>query len=447
MTRNTSPVSEPFAAPPVESAWKWSRDQIRDWQLQELNKQFRQILPTNRFYREKYGDSIQLKTLNELPQLPITTKEELVASADSQSNGLSLHHTYPQGRYSRLHRTSGTTGLPLMISDTADDWRWWSSTWQHVLHAARVTAEDRVFLAFSFGPFIGFWSAHQACVDRGCTVIPGGGLSSLARLEFMRQTESTVVFCTPSYALHLGELAQAENFPLAELPVTRLIVAGEAGGSIPAVRERMANLWNAEIIDHSGATEIGPWGFGIPEQPGLHVIETAFIAELLPREATDDTALISPNSLPESSRNERMHDLVITSLGRYGAPVIRFKTGDVVSTAAPPNDRCGFLWMPNGVVGRGDSMLTIRGVNVFPSSIDAVVRGFPAIAEYQVQVSKSGQLDQIAISIESESNALQQQLEKQLSVRLGLRIPVTTLAVGSLPRSQGGKLQRWKDER
>ena len=122
-----------------------------------------------------------------------------------------------------------------------------------------VSQADRVFLAFSFGPFIGFWSAHQACVDRRAMVIPGGGLSSLARLEFMRQSRATVVLCTPSYALHLAEVAQRESVPLDELQVDRIIVAGEAGGSLPAVRSRIESAWQARVIDHCGATEVGPF--------------------------------------------------------------------------------------------------------------------------------------------------------------------------------------------
>ena len=221
-------------------------------------------------------------TSRPISELPLTTKQELVDSAAADPAGISTHHTYPASSYSRLHRTSGTSGHPLLVLDTATDWQWWSSTWQHVLQAAQVTEDSRVFLAFSFGPFIGFWSAHQACVDRGAIVIPGGGLSSLARLEFMRQHAADVVCCTPSYALHLVEVARKEDWPLAQLGVKRLIVAGEAGGSVPAVREQLERTWQAQVIDHAGATEIGPWGFGWPDRPGLHVIESRFIAELLP---------------------------------------------------------------------------------------------------------------------------------------------------------------------
>ena len=234
------PSQSQSTPPDVLTSWQWSRDELAAWQLAQFNAQLARILPDNRFYHDKLGDARSgLTHLDQLSQLPLTTKQELVASAAADPGGISTHHTYPARSYSRMHRTSGTSGHPLLVLDTAADWLWWSSTWQHVLQAAEVTTESRVFLAFSFGPFIGFWSAHQACVDRGASVIPGGGLSSLARLEFMRQTCADVVCCTPSYALHLVEVARQENWPLSQLGVKRLIVAGEAGGSIPAVREQL----------------------------------------------------------------------------------------------------------------------------------------------------------------------------------------------------------------
>jgi phenylacetate-CoA ligase len=171
-----------WAAPDVAASWGWSRDELAAWQLEQFNTQLAHILPANRFYRAKFSSELpRLTHLDQLADLPLTSKQELVDSAAADPAGISAHHTYAASSYSRLHRTSGTAGRPLLVLDTSADWQWWSSTWQHVLQAAEVTTADRVFLAFSFGPFIGFWSAHQACVDRGATVIPGGGLSSLAR--------------------------------------------------------------------------------------------------------------------------------------------------------------------------------------------------------------------------------------------------------------------------
>lgn len=437
MPLSGQPPSNP---PDVLTSWRWSRDELAAWQLAQFNAQLARILPGNRFYQAKFhGAQGKLTHLDQLSDLPLTTKQELVASAAADPAGISTHHTYPASSYSRLHRTSGTSGPPLLVLDTATDWQWFSSTWQHVLQAAEVTPASRVFLAFSFGPFIGFWSAHQACVDRGAAVIPGGGLSSLARLEFMRQTHADVMCCTPSYALHLVEVARQENWPLEQLGVKRLIVAGEAGGSVPAVREQLEQAWQAQVIDHAGATEIGPWGFGWPDRPGLHVIETSFIAELLPL----DHSLSNPPDNPSSGTPLR--ELVLTSLGRYGAPLIRYRTGDVVYAGVDP-ERCNFMWLPQGVVGRSDDMVTIRGVNIFPSSIDDIVRQVSGIQEYRVTVDRDGALDRLQVEIEADSEQQRPQLEKLLSTQLGLRIAVRSVPHASLPRSEL-KARRWIDAR
>lgn len=432
-------ANEPFRwePPDLPTAWTWDLDQLQAWQLRALNGLLATILPTNRFYQQKFGCSeLQLACLDDLQDLALTTKEELVASAQSSPDGISLHHTYARSAYSRLHRTSGTTGNPLMVLETAADWERWSWVWQNVLEAAEIRPSDRVFLAFSFGPFVGFWSAHQACVDRGAEVIPGGGLSTLARLEFMRQAGANVICCTPSYAMHMAETAQAESFPIESLAVDRIIVAGESGGSIPAVRSRIENAWQAQVIDHSGATEIGPWGFGWRDRPGLHIAETAFIAEFLP---------IESGSSPATANAGPMQELVLTSLSRFGAPVIRYRTGDAVLAERPQDGPCRFLWLPQGVLGRTDSMVTIRGVNVFPSSIDSIVRQQGGIAEYRVLITRDRQLDQLELAVEADEVS-RDALVKALRIRLGLRVPVEVVPSGSLPRSEG-KSCRWQDLR
>jgi phenylacetate-CoA ligase len=422
-------------------AWLWDRATLEAWQLARLNLQLAEILPANRFYRQKFcSDALHLGSLQELQQLPLTTKDELVRSVDRY--GLSQHQTYELSRYTRMHRTSGTTGAPLLICDTAEDWQgWWSATWQHVLEAADVNQADRVFLAFSFGPFIGFWSAHQACVDRGAMVIPGGGLSSIARLEFIRQSQATVVLCTPSYALHLAEVAERESLPLGELQVDRIIVAGEAGGSLPTVRSRIESAWHARVIDHCGATEVGPWGFGWPDRPGIHLIETSFIAELLPVGGTQTL-------LPAHATAEELAapaELVLTSLGRLSAPVFRYRTGDIVQASLGDRGGCNFMWLARGVTGRTDDMVTIRGVNLFPSSIEAIAREFDSIQEYRVVITRSGELDEIRLEVEAPAADLPA-IGKRLDLVLGLRIPVTQVPPNTLPRSEG-KARRWIDQR
>src|SRR5688572_23849348 len=206
------------------------RQELARHQLARLNELLAETVPHNRFYAEKLAQvDLPLASLDELPRLPYTFKDELVTAPYAGEFAANL--TYPLAQYVRYHHTSGTRGRPMPVLDTPEDWQWWIDCWQFVLDAAEVGAEDRVFLAFSFGPFIGFWSAHDAAVARGAMVIPGGGMNTLARLELIRRTRATVLCCTPSYALRLAEVAADNQIDAAGLFVRRIIVAGEPGGS------------------------------------------------------------------------------------------------------------------------------------------------------------------------------------------------------------------------
>ena len=365
------------------------RPALREYQRQRLNALLERILPHNAFYTARLrGCSLPLRTLDQLADLPLTAKDDLCGAG---GESLAAHLTYPIDHYSRFHRTSGTRGKPLIVLDTAEDWAWWVATWQYVLDAAGVVPADRVLLAFSFGPFIGFWSAFDAAAARGSLVIPSGGLTSRARLELLRSMDATVVCCTPSYALHLAEVARECGTDLRGSAVRVLIVAGEPGGSLPAVRRRIEEAWNAAVVDHAGATEIGPWGLADPQRRGLLVNEAEFIPEFLPR----------PERGP---KGEPLAELVLTALGRAGAPVIRYRTGDLVRVppAAPPR---GWTLLEGGVVGRCDDMLIIRGVNVFPTAIEQIVRELCEPVEYRVLVTRRGALDHVELEIEAESGA------------------------------------------
>ena len=210
------------------------RAALAELQLEKLNRLLAEVLADNAFYQRKLaGCPAQLESLDQLATLPHTTKEELQPAAGDEP--FAANRTYPIDRYVRCHQTSGTRGRPLVVLDTAEDWQWWIDCWQYVLDAAEVTPSDRALLAFSFGPFIGFWSAFDALVARGALVIPGGGLGSLARIEVIRNARVTTLLCTPTYALRLAEVAAEHKINLAELAVEKIIVAGEPGGSVPAI--------------------------------------------------------------------------------------------------------------------------------------------------------------------------------------------------------------------
>ena len=201
------------------------RDELRAGQLTRLNGLLAAILPHNGFYAKKLGGSdLPLRSLEDFSSLPFTFKEELVTAPVAREFCANL--TWPLSQYVRYHQTSGTRGKPMAILDTAEDWNWWMDIWQFNFDAAEMMPDDRVVMAFSFGPFIGFWSAFEAAVARGCLVIPTGGMSTLARLGMIRSCRATVLLCTPSYALRMAEVAAENNIDIAALQVRRIIVAG-----------------------------------------------------------------------------------------------------------------------------------------------------------------------------------------------------------------------------
>jgi phenylacetate-CoA ligase len=247
---------------------------------------------------------------------------ELVAAAAAAGRPANL--TWPVDRYVRFHQTSGTHGRPLFVFDTADDWKWWMDCWRLVMERAGVGPGDRVLVASSFGPYVGFWSAFEGAVHAGAMAIPSGGVSSGGRLELLRSLDATVLVATPSYALHLAEVAEEAKIDVAALPVRLVVVAGEPGGSVPAVRARIAAAWAADVLDHAGATEVGPWGVGDMHGPGLDVIEPFFHAEFLaldsgrPAAEGELSELPQPRDTPAAASRRSSLACAILRSGRVG---------------------------------------------------------------------------------------------------------------------------------
>ncbi len=403
-------------------------------QLDQLRALLAAITPGNRFYTKRLAaDGVTADNLASVgdfsKRVSFTHKQELVADqAMHPPYGSNL--TYPIERYSRFCQTTGTTGRPLICLDTAESWGWMLGNWAHIYRAAGLAAGDRIYFAFSFGPFLGFWTAFEAAAKLGFLCLPGGGLSSAARLRAMIQHRATVLCCTPTYALRLAEAAAGEGIDLRESAVRKIIVAGEPGGSVPHVRERISAAWNgARVIDHYGMTEVGPVALQDADGEGsLRVIEESYFAEIVEPETG---APVAPGGVGE---------LVLTTLGRIGAPVLRYRTGDLVKQAAG----VAGMVLEGGIIGRADDMIVVRGVNIYPSAVDAVVRSLPEIAEYRVEVSRRGALTEVGLKIECGDEAAVGKLERALTTAFSLRIPVARVAANSLPRFEM-KARRWVD--
>jgi phenylacetate-CoA ligase len=387
-----------------------------------LDALFAEILPRNAFFAARLAGV----DAADIERLPFTTKADLLNDQKTHppyGSGL----TYPRERYCRLNQTSGTSGRPLRWLDTRESWTWMLDCWDTMFAAIGLRPEDRLCFAFSFGPFLGFWTAFEAAVRGGRFCLPAGGLSSGARLRLLLDNQATVLFCTPTYALRLAEVARSEDIDLKASPIRALVVAGEPGGSIPATRTRIEEAWNARVFDHSGMTEIGPMAIECPANPaGLHVLENDYLAEVI----DPTTALPVPAG--------EIGELVVTNLGRLGSPLIRYRTGDLVRVDPQPCP-CGssFMRLAGGILGRSDDMIHLRGNNVYPSALEALLRRFPEVAEYRVEVDQSAALSALCVEVEpvnGDGGDLRERVDRAIRDEFLFRAEVRLVPPGSLPR-------------
>lgn len=406
------------------------RNQLAALQLNKLQMMMTHLWEKNQFYTSKWKAAgvqpCDIQSLADLVRLPLTCKSELMDDQAAHSPfGTNL--TYPLESYVRIHQTSGTTGVPLKVLDTNESWDWWGRCWGHVLAGAGVTASDRLFMAFAFGPFIGFWAAVEGARKIGALMIPGGGRDSQQRLEMMRDAGATVLCCTPSYALRIAEVAREIGFDIHSIPLKTTVHAGEPGASVPATKQRIENCWSAKCFDHAGASEVGAHSFECQVQPGgTHLIESEYIAEVINP--------LTGKAVAPGDRGE----LVITNLGRWGFPVIRYCTGDLVQVNL---DRCQCgrtsLRFEGGVLGRADDMVTVRGVNVFPGGVENIIRNFTEVDEYRITVNKVKQMDEMDIEVElcvGTDPELIHSIAVKLDSMLAFRPRVHLVAHNTLPR-------------
>ncbi len=402
---------------------------LRDLQRRKLGILLDAVKNSNPFYRQKLANIPFNPLADPLDRLPFTTRAELEHDQLAHPPfGANL--TEPIEAYCRFHQTSGTSGRAMRWLDTAESWAWFRKIWGIIFTSAGVGRGDRILFAFSFGPFVGFWGAFEGASAVGALCLPAGGLPTLARLHMLMENRATVVCCTPTYALHMAETAAQEGIDLRQSAVRSIIVAGEPGGSIPATRRRIESAWGARVVDHTGMTEIGPAAFECDPRPGqgVHIIESEFIPEV-----------IDPATGANIAEGQ-IGELVLTNLGRRGSPLIRYRTGDQVrlTRGLCACGRC-FAWLAGGILGRVDEMFIVRGNNVFPTAIEAVLRQFNDLAEFRCTIDETSALTQVRVEVEpivdcSDVASLGERVALALQEALHFRAVVAVVQPGALPR-------------
>ncbi len=432
-----------YLEPRLERA---SRRELTRLQERRLRAQVAHAATASPFYKRKLRAAgvtpARVRTLADLPTLPFTTKDELKenqAAKPPWGDVLAV----PFSEVLRVHMTSATTGRPLAFLDTADDWRGFYHSYARSLYAYGVRQADMVMAAFSYGPWIGYWSGFYAAQDLGCLVFPVGGLTTDQRLDALLAYPITVLGCTPSYALFLAETAAKKGIDLAKQTKIRITWhTGEPGASIPATKARIEAAFGAKAYDLPGLTEIAAWGFECDARAGLtHVHEDYCYPEVL----DERDRPVGPGGRGE---------LVFTSLYRKAMPLLRYRTRDVVQLA----DRacpCGrtLVAFDGGVLARLDDMKKIRGIIVYPRRIEELVRPHGGVDEFQIVFRRHEGLDDILLRIDpspalslAERDGLRARLGEDLRTGLGIRVTVETVEPGALPRWDH-KARRVRDER
>jgi phenylacetate-CoA ligase len=416
------------------------------WQTARLREQVAHAYKNSPFYRRKLtGASLkpaQVRTLADLAKLPFTTKDELKedqAAHPPWGDVLAV----PLADVLRVHLTSATTGRPLAFLDTREDWYGFYHSYARSLYAYGVRKTDMVMAAFSYGPWIGYWSGFYAAQDLGCLVFPVGGLSTDQRIDALLNYPITVLGCTPSYALFLADAAAKKGIDLAKQARIRITWhTGEPGASIPATRARIETAFGGQAFDLPGLTEIAAWGFECQARSGLtHVHEDYCYPEVL----DEDGRAVGPGERGE---------LVFTSLYRKAMPLLRYRTRDVVQIA----DRacpCGrtLVAFEGGVHARLDDMRKVRGIIVYPRRIEEIVRPHRGVDEFQIVFRRHEGLDEILVRVDpaptlsqAERTGLVTRLGEDLRLGLGIRVNVEATEPGALPRWDH-KARRARDER
>jgi len=433
--RGVTVTESPYWNPKTETL---DRERLDALQLTKLRRQCEWAAVRSPWYRRRFAEErfepTQLRSLEDLRRIPPLTRDDWMASQEAKPPYGEIPVAGGEAAI-RVHTTSGTTGRgPLRALDSRKDWAWIAEMWCYGIWGCGIRPLDTAYIAFGYGSFIGFWGLHYAMEKVGVLNVPGGAQSTEARVLQIVDFAATVVAATPTYALRLAQEAEQLGVDLRGSTVTRLILSGEPAGSIPQTKALIEELWGAKAFDTAGMTEIGTiMVFECAYQPGgTHIIEDHVIEEVL------DPVTLEP--VPVGERGER----VVTSFGRGTTPLLRYRTGDLVCRVPASTCGCGrgFDIYEGGILGRVDDMKVIRGTNVYPRAIEAIVREFPEVEEFQTVISHEGIRDEVTLRAELKAGASERawgQLSAALHRRLahaheGLNFRIERAAPGELPR-------------
>ena len=424
--------------------WNEKMETLRGKELQELQlKRLKETVARTQnidFYQKMFADAgirlEDIKTLDDLSKIPFTKK------ADLRGGYPFGFLAVPMNRINRIHTTSGTTGKPTVVAYTRNDLNSWSELIARNLTMVGLHEGDMFHNASNYSLFTGGLGFHYGAEKIGCAVVPAGVGNTKRQIEMIQDFGVNAIHCTPSYAMHLTEVAEDMH---ANLDSLRIGVFGAEAWS-ENMRRDLENRLNIKAYDSYGMSELfGPGvAFECPEQDGLHIWHDCYIVEI-----------IDPKTGETLGPGEK-GEMVVTHLVKEAMPLLRYRTGDI--TMLMEDDcTCGRGQKIARLFGRSDDMLTVRGINVFPSQIEHVLKNIPEIGDqFMVYIDRVNHLDEMTIEVEvnkhffsgelSDLARLQNKIGKALHETLTLRANVQLVEQGSLPRFEG-KAKRVVDRR
>jgi phenylacetate-CoA ligase len=411
------------------------REALESIQLRRLQTTVERVYANVPFYREKFKESgvapSDIKTIDDLKRLPFTTKQDL---RDRYPYGM---FAVPMDQVVRIHASSGTTGQSTVVGYTARDIKTWAELMARSLMAGGATRNDIIHNAYGYGLFTGGLGVHYGAEALGASVIPVSGGNTRRQVVIMKDFGPTVITCTPSYSLHLAEVAEEMGVSFRDLKFKFGIFGAEPWSE--TMRLEIERKLNLSAVDIYGLSEIMGPGVSIEcheAKRGLHVFEDHFIPEI-----------IDPNTLETLPYGE-VGELVFTTITKEAFPVVRYRTRDITSLNPEPCI-CGRTHIRmNRVTGRTDDMLIIRGVNVFPSQIENVLMEIEGVTpHYQLIVDREGSLDMLTVNVEvnkgifsddvKQLQAVQKKITKNIKEFLGVSATVKLVESKAIARSEG----------
>ncbi|MEA1960838.1 MAG: phenylacetate--CoA ligase [Bacillota bacterium] len=419
------------------------REKLEQIKLRRLQETVFRVYTFVPFYRDKMDQAgvrpQDIQTLQDISKLPFTTKKDL---RDNYPFGL---FAVPMSEVVRIHSSSGTTGKPTVVGYTRRDLDNWADLMARALTSAGASRHSVVQNSYGYGLFTGGMGVHYGAEKLGASVIPASGGNTSRQVMLMQDFGTTVLTCTPSYALFMYEVMQKMDIDPNQLKLKAGIFGAEPWSE--DMRREIQNKLCIDAYDIYGLSEIIGPGVAIecPEKNGLHIWEDQFLPEII----DPDTGEV----LPDGEQGE----LVITTIKKEALPMIRYRTKDLTHLDLEPC-ACGRTHARMfKVLGRSDDMVIIRGVNVFPSMVESVLLNIPGVEpHYLLVVNRNGTLDELEVHVEVSQNAfsdevrkieqLNKQIKKELESALGVQVTVRLKEPGSMPRSEG-KAQRVIDNR